>query len=234
MLRLASTGSVGRPSGLLWVPLQVGRSRSASRWSVQISWISPVGPAVPRAAEGAFYTTPRASGGAPGAESPATVRFAPEPRRLAGALSGSAGDEGPSRCCPWTPGRLGRGHGQLPDTVARGRGVARSVGGRSIEPHVRVMGPHENAMARFALASVPSATASPKAPRSTLGRGPPPRPQAPIVQVEAAGTRMCPRALSRHGRHQTGATELGGASAGSTGLSELQTAVRSLLVSGWQ
>ena len=50
--------------------------------------------------------------------------------------------------------------------VARGRGVARSVGRRSIEPHVRVMGPNENAMARFRLASMPSAVASPKAPRS--------------------------------------------------------------------
>ena len=161
-------GSVGRPSWLLWVQLQVGRSRSASRWwsrsrrSVPSVQLSPEPPKAPFARLLGRQEVRR------GAESPATVGFAPEPRRpRRRTASGSAGGEGPSRCCPCTAGRLGRGHGQLLDTVARGRGVAQSVGRRSIEPHVRVMGPNENAMARFGLASMPSAVASPKAPRST-------------------------------------------------------------------
>ncbi len=76
-------------------------------------------------------------------------------------------------------------------------------------------------MARFGLASMPSAVASPKAPRSTR--------LAELHQLvhrlqSFKSKQRVPacvlRPLSRHGRHQTVATELGGASAGWTRLSE--------------
>ena len=79
VLGLASMGSVGRPSWLLWVQLQVGRSRSTSRWwsrsrrSVPPVQLSPAPPQAP------FPRLLRRQEVRRGAESPATVGFAPEP-----------------------------------------------------------------------------------------------------------------------------------------------------------